>query len=229
MSVNLNGRRVPFDPNILRPKYINNAGKFSTLEGYRPIVTSLYFPDTGVTANPDVLGIVRAGSILQSVDEVLTLATQYNSSQFTVVNSTIKDTQPMLQQAGSLLGSTTLNVTNIPQQSNQSQQLSQRSTKVWQTKYADILTGFRGISVTAKWSSGNASTEVVIDPTKTYDQLNRLQTLNNSIKTYTYTYDNTNNILSDNNKNYSYDQLYRLTQTTNTNNETLENFTYDSM
>ena len=166
MSVNLNGRRVPFDPNILRPKYINNAGKFSTLEGYRPIVTSLYFPDTGVTANTDVLGIVRAGSILQSVDEVLTLATQYNSSQFTVVNSTIKDTQPMLQQAGSLLGSTTLNVTNIPQQSNQSQQLSQRSTKVWQTKYADILTGFRGISVTAKWSSGSASTEVVIDPTK---------------------------------------------------------------
>jgi len=49
------------------------------------------------------------------------------------------------------------------------------------------------------------------------------------IKTYTYTYDNTSNITSDNNKNYTYDQLYRLTQTTNTNNETLENFTYDSM
>ena len=49
------------------------------------------------------------------------------------------------------------------------------------------------------------------------------------IKTYTYTYDNTSNITSDNNKNYTYDQLYRLTQTTNTNNETLENFTYDNM
>jgi RHS repeat-associated protein len=66
--------------------------------------------------------------------------------------------------------------------------------------------------------------------TNTYDDLNRLQTLNNSIKNYTYTYDNVSTILSDNNKNYTYDDIYRLTQVNDTNTSILlEYFNYDKV
>lgn len=64
--------------------------------------------------------------------------------------------------------------------------------------------------------------------TRTYDDYSRPKVVNNGIQTYTYTYDNANNITSDGNKNYTYDQIYRLTQVSSTNSgTTLETYTYD--
>jgi RHS repeat-associated protein len=51
-----------------------------------------------------------------------------------------------------------------------------------------------------------------INISKSYDELNRLENLNNWVKTYNYTYDDVSNITSDNHKNFTYDDLYRLTR-----------------
>jgi RHS repeat-associated protein len=65
--------------------------------------------------------------------------------------------------------------------------------------------------------------------TKTYDELSRLSSLNNWIKSYDYNYDDVWNILSDNYKNYNYDEIYRLTQVNKTWswNINLETLSYD--
>jgi RHS repeat-associated protein len=64
---------------------------------------------------------------------------------------------------------------------------------------------------------------------QTFDSLNRLNSLNNWVKNYTYTYDDVSNITSDNEKNYTYDDIYRVTQVNNTQSGTLlERFNYDN-
>ena len=64
--------------------------------------------------------------------------------------------------------------------------------------------------------------------TKIYDELLRMKTLDNGIKNYSYDYDTVSNILTDSHKNYSYDDIYRLTQVTDTASWTvLESFSYD--
>lgn len=63
---------------------------------------------------------------------------------------------------------------------------------------------------------------------KTYDEILRLASLNNWVKNYSYTYDNANNIISDSFKDYTYDEIYRVTGATDTNSWTiLELFNYD--
>jgi RHS repeat-associated protein len=57
----------------------------------------------------------------------------------------------------------------------------------------------------------------------------RLKSLDNSVKTYDYTYDYVSNITSDNHKNFTYDDIYRLTQVNDTNSwTTLESYNYDN-
>lgn len=66
--------------------------------------------------------------------------------------------------------------------------------------------------------------------TKTYDELLRLNSLNNWIKTYNYTYDDVSNITSDSIKDYNYDDIYRITNVTDTLSWTiLESFNYDKV
>jgi YD repeat-containing protein len=64
--------------------------------------------------------------------------------------------------------------------------------------------------------------------TKTYDELSRLSSLNNSAKIYNYSYDDVWNITSDNFKNYDYDEIYRLTWVSNSW-WTLESLSYDKV
>ncbi|MCP4521282.1 MAG: hypothetical protein GY827_06275 [Cytophagales bacterium] len=45
---------------------------------------------------------------------------------------------------------------------------------------------------------------------KTYDELLRMKTLDNNIQTYSYDYDKVSNILTDSNKDYNYDDIYRV-------------------
>ncbi len=62
-----------------------------------------------------------------------------------------------------------------------------------------------------------------------FDGLNRLSSLNNWIKIYNYTYDDVSNITSDSFKNFSYDDIYRLTQVNESLSGTsLESFAYDN-
>ncbi len=64
--------------------------------------------------------------------------------------------------------------------------------------------------------------------TQTFDGLNRLKTLNNGVNSYSYAYDGVGNMLSDGQKNYGYDSIYRLTQANDSMSGTvLENFAYD--
>lgn len=71
--------------------------------------------------------------------------------------------------------------------------------------------------------------------TKTYDEFTRLEWVqttnisnNDILKTYTYTYDKAWNITNDNNKEFIYDETYRLTQVKQKNNEKiLESYNYD--
>ncbi|MDD2870581.1 MAG: hypothetical protein PHS49_01205 [Candidatus Gracilibacteria bacterium] len=58
----------------------------------------------------------------------------------------------------------------------------------------------------------------------------RTSSLNNGLKTYNYTYDAVGNITNDNHKTYSYDDIYRIKQITDTNTTTLlESFDYDNL
>ncbi|MGE4444338.1 MAG: RHS repeat-associated core domain-containing protein [Candidatus Altimarinota bacterium] len=66
--------------------------------------------------------------------------------------------------------------------------------------------------------------------TKTYDALMRITSLNNGVKNYSYSYDDVSNIVSDSYKNYTFDDLYRLTEVKqNTSLDVLENFSYDKV
>ena len=61
-----------------------------------------------------------------------------------------------------------------------------------------------------------------------YDALLRLASLDNGVQNYSYTYDDVSNITSDGTKDYSYDNLYRLTNVATTaSGTTLENYNYD--
>lgn len=65
---------------------------------------------------------------------------------------------------------------------------------------------------------------------KTYDALMRITSLNNGVKNYTYSYDNVSNIISDSHKNYSFDDIYRLTQVNESLSWTLlESFEFDKV
>ncbi|MDD3793830.1 MAG: M15 family metallopeptidase [Candidatus Gracilibacteria bacterium] len=65
---------------------------------------------------------------------------------------------------------------------------------------------------------------------KGFDNLGRINSLNNGVKNYNYTYDDVNNITSDSIKNYMYDDIYRLTNVNETNSGTiLESFNYDNV
>lgn len=64
--------------------------------------------------------------------------------------------------------------------------------------------------------------------TQTFDNLLRLKTLNNGVNSYSYDYDNAGNMLTDGQKNYGYDSIYRLTQSSDSlSGTTLESFNYD--
>ncbi len=64
--------------------------------------------------------------------------------------------------------------------------------------------------------------------TQAFDSLNRLQSLNNGVKNYSYTYDDAGNITSDSMKNFTYDDIYRLTQVHESLSwALLENFAFD--
>ncbi|MDD3793832.1 MAG: hypothetical protein PHI37_03405 [Candidatus Gracilibacteria bacterium] len=63
-----------------------------------------------------------------------------------------------------------------------------------------------------------------------FDNLSRINSLNNGVNTYNYTYDDVNNITSDSIKNYLYDDIYRLKEVQNTTNQDiLESFNYDNV
>jgi YD repeat-containing protein len=66
--------------------------------------------------------------------------------------------------------------------------------------------------------------------TKTYDALMRITSLNNGVKNYSYTYDDASNIVSDSFKNYTFDDIYRLTEVESVSGSVLlENFAYDKV
>ena len=95
LSANLGGRRVPYEPNSLFPKYLNSDGSIGTLVGYRPISVTLTL-ENGQVVLPDSLGAPLKGEIQQVVYEQLSLAdisltsqtTQFNKDSFTKSNLT---------------------------------------------------------------------------------------------------------------------------------------------
>jgi hypothetical protein len=145
ISVNLNGQRVPFDPNTANPKYLTSTGLIGTVPGYRPITVSLYFTNTGQTVLPDILGKPKPGDFGQAINEVLTIANPSVVSQSSLAATIL--------QTGA---------TNITTQSNTVSRLS----PVWQTLHTGIVAGTNGVNFTAVWSSGAASGYVAISPAK---------------------------------------------------------------
>ncbi|MDD3144651.1 MAG: hypothetical protein PHV23_00910 [Candidatus Gracilibacteria bacterium] len=82
--------------------------------------------------------------------------------------------------------------------------------------------------------TGLENTSIVYDNNtsiiKGFDNLSRINSLNNGVNTYNYTYDDVNNITSDSIKNYLYDDIYRLTSVNETNSGTLlKSFNYDNV
>lgn len=168
VSTNLNGITVDFDPNALNPKYLNNSGDISYTTGYRPILATLYFPNTKITAYPDTLGKPSPGDIAQSIDEVLTQATmsQTSSSQSTTINSSTSLKKTFLQTA---------NIT--------------RNFTIYQTRFRDLVVGINGSPISCSWrksttlaTSGIDSARIRVDtqqgliqilelPPNGYDQL----------------------------------------------------------
>jgi len=151
LSSNLNGQQVPYDPNALNPRYLLANGSLGSTEGYRPITVSLYFPNTQMTVQPDILGKPKPMDFAISTYELLTQASLSQSSSsstqtLNLVNAYDGSSNPQI---------------NIPS----SQSLSTvRNLTLWQTQYRNIASGPYGVNIQAWWSNGVPSGDVAINP-----------------------------------------------------------------
>ena len=152
LSSNLNGQTAPYDPNALNPPYIFNNGSIGYATGYRPITVSLYFSNSGLTVQPDILGKPKPMDMAQSVYELLSPAslTQSSSSSLQTLN--------LVQAATSDSSSSVINTPS-------SQSLATvRNLTLWQTQYQNIAAGPKGVNIKAWWSNGSPTGDIAINP-----------------------------------------------------------------
>jgi hypothetical protein len=149
LSSNLNGQLSPYDPNALNPVYLNSNGSLGFAQGYRPITVSLYFPNTQMTVQPDILGKPKPMDFAQSTYELLSPATLSQSSS--------SSTQT-LNLVNAYNGSTQIN-TPVSQSVS-----TVRNLALWQTQYQNIASGPYGVNIQAWWSNGVPSGDVKINP-----------------------------------------------------------------
>jgi hypothetical protein len=164
LSSNLGGRKALFDPNAIRPKYLDNDGIIKAIEGYRPIEATLYFPDTGLTVNPDSIGKPKPEDFLQSVDEILAPADMTQVSSSVIEKNHFQEVSSSTTATSNVLSDNSNNTHTWKSTPSSKQATTTRSFQLWQTRYKNIAAGKSGINFTAKWSS--PSGDVNIDPLK---------------------------------------------------------------
>jgi len=144
LSANTSGRAVPFDPNAENPKYLSAANAISTTTGYRPILVTLHFRDTGIIARPDTLGKPDPGDIGVVTGEVLEIS-QVSQLQITSLEKVTQET------AGTRTTGT---------QTTQNQQIP-----TYETNMKPIVADSQGVPVRCWWRL-QSSPEVIteIDP-----------------------------------------------------------------
>lgn len=138
LSANLGGRRVPYEPNVLFPKYLNSDGAIGTLVGYRPINVSLTLQD-GQVVLPDSLGRTLKGEIQQVVYEQLSLA------DISLTSQTVQ-----------------LSKDNITKSN-----LTSSNNIVYQVQY-NMVPKSNGINVQVYWGTSDGVNKTQIDPLKVF-------------------------------------------------------------